>query len=93
MPNPQKDSEKAQAKICIFLVYNAFEHGFLPVHYRSGIFSWHAPRTDADHVVAVTTIVSRERTIRSSALIGILWGLGIPSLFLSSGRSLFYLAW
>src|ERR1700741_2130152 len=32
--------------------------------------------TDADHVVAVTTIVSRERTIRSAALIGVLWGLG-----------------
>lgn len=31
---------------------------------------------DADHVVAVTTIVSRERTIRHAALIGALWGLG-----------------
>jgi len=32
--------------------------------------------TDADHVVAVTTIVSRERSIRSAVLIGVLWGLG-----------------
>src|SRR5437867_12754691 len=31
---------------------------------------------DADHVVAVTTIVSREHTIRSAAVIGVLWGLG-----------------
>jgi high-affinity nickel-transport protein len=31
---------------------------------------------DADHVVAVTTIVSRERTLWSAGLIGGLWGLG-----------------
>jgi len=32
--------------------------------------------TDPDHVIAVTTIVSRQRSIRHAALIGILWGLG-----------------
>jgi hypothetical protein len=32
--------------------------------------------TDPDHVVAVTTIVSRERRLLSSSLIGALWGLG-----------------
>jgi len=32
--------------------------------------------TDPDHVVAVSTIVSRQRSIRSSATIGLLWGLG-----------------
>lgn len=32
--------------------------------------------TDADHVVAVSTIVSRERRIRSAACIGALWGAG-----------------
>lgn len=32
--------------------------------------------TDPDHVVAVTTIVSRERTLRGAALIGSLWGAG-----------------
>ncbi len=32
--------------------------------------------TDADHVVAVSTIVSRERTLRAAAPIGVLWGLG-----------------
>jgi high-affinity nickel-transport protein len=32
--------------------------------------------TDADHVVAVSTIVSRERRIRSAAWIGALWGTG-----------------
>lgn len=32
--------------------------------------------TDADHVVAVSTIVSRERRITSAAIIGALWGAG-----------------
>jgi high-affinity nickel-transport protein len=32
--------------------------------------------TDADHVVAVTTIVSRDRSLRGAAVIGSLWGLG-----------------
>jgi ABC-type nickel/cobalt efflux system permease component RcnA len=32
--------------------------------------------TDPDHVIAVTTIVSRERKLGSAALVGVLWGLG-----------------
>jgi high-affinity nickel-transport protein len=32
--------------------------------------------TDADHVIAVSTIVSRERAVRSAVFIGALWGLG-----------------
>jgi hypothetical protein len=32
--------------------------------------------TDADHVVAITTIVSRERSFRRAAWIGGLWGVG-----------------
>jgi high-affinity nickel-transport protein len=32
--------------------------------------------TDADHVVAVTAIVSRERTLGRAARIGALWGVG-----------------
>jgi len=32
--------------------------------------------TDADHVVAISTIVSRQRGIRSAAFIGSVWGLG-----------------
>jgi high-affinity nickel-transport protein len=41
-----------------------------------GFFLGMRHATDADHVVAVTTIVSRERKIGGAALIGILWGLG-----------------
>jgi len=32
--------------------------------------------TDADHVVAVSTIVSKQRSIRNAAFIGSVWGLG-----------------
>ena len=34
------------------------------------------PATDADHVVAVSTIVSRERSLASAASIGLMWGVG-----------------
>lgn len=32
--------------------------------------------TDADHVVAVSAIASRERSVRSALLVGVSWGLG-----------------
>jgi ABC-type nickel/cobalt efflux system permease component RcnA len=32
--------------------------------------------TDADHVVAISTIVSRQRSIRNAAFIGLVWGMG-----------------
>ncbi len=32
--------------------------------------------TDPDHVVAVTTLVAREKTLRTAAPIGVVWGLG-----------------
>ncbi len=32
--------------------------------------------TDADHVVAISTIVSKQRSIRNAAIIGSIWGLG-----------------
>ncbi len=32
--------------------------------------------TDADHVVAISTIVTKQRSVRGAALIGSLWGLG-----------------
>lgn len=32
--------------------------------------------TDADHVVAVSTIVSRAKTLRGAVLVGSLWGMG-----------------
>jgi high-affinity nickel-transport protein len=49
--------------------------------------------TDPDHVIAVTTIVSRQRSIRHAGLIGILWGLGhtITILFVGAAIILFNL--
>lgn len=32
--------------------------------------------TDADHVVAVTTIVARERNLKKAAMVGMSWGIG-----------------
>lgn len=41
--------------------------------------------TDADHVVAISTIVSRERRIGSAAWIGALWGAGHTLTILAVG--------
>jgi ABC-type nickel/cobalt efflux system permease component RcnA len=41
-----------------------------------GLFLGMRHSTDADHVVAVSTITSRERSVGQGALIGILWGVG-----------------
>jgi len=41
-----------------------------------GFFLGMRHSTDPDHVVAVSTIVSRQGSVRSSAMIGLLWGLG-----------------
>ena len=41
-----------------------------------GFFVGMRHATDADHVVAIATIVSRERSVAGSALIGAAWGVG-----------------
>ena len=41
-----------------------------------GFFLGMRHATDADHVIAISTIVSRQRSMRSAAMIGALWGLG-----------------
>jgi hypothetical protein len=41
-----------------------------------GFFLGMRHATDADHVIAVTTIVSRQRNVRGAALTGIFWGVG-----------------
>ena len=47
--------------------------------------------TDADHVVAVTTIVSRERRVWASSLVGALWGLGhTVTIFVVGGMILLF---
>jgi hypothetical protein len=44
--------------------------------------------TDADHVVAIATIVSRQRTLRGSALIGAAWGIGHTLTILVVGTAI-----
>jgi len=41
-----------------------------------GFFLGMRHATDADHVIAISTIVTRQRTVRGGVLIGGLWGLG-----------------
>lgn len=44
--------------------------------------------TDPDHVIAVSTIVSRERRIQTAALIGMLWGAGHTFTILVAGGAI-----
>jgi high-affinity nickel-transport protein len=53
-----------------------------------GFFLGMRHATDPDHVVAVTTIVSRERTMLHAAVIGILWGVGHTFTILSVGSAI-----
>ncbi len=53
-----------------------------------GFFLGMRHATDPDHVVAVTTIVSRERTLLHATLIGALWGLGHTFTILAVGTAI-----
>jgi high-affinity nickel-transport protein len=53
-----------------------------------GFFLGMRHATDPDHVIAVTTIVSRQRSIRHAALIGALWGLGHTITILVVGSAI-----
>lgn len=44
--------------------------------------------TDPDHVIAVTTIVSRQQSIKHAGLIGILWGFGHTITILIVGSAI-----
>ncbi len=53
-----------------------------------GFFLGMRHATDSDHVVAVTTIVSRQRTIGSAAWTGIFWGIGHSLTLLAIGGAI-----
>lgn len=56
-----------------------------------GFFLGMRHATDPDHVIAVTTIVSRERRVGRAAGIGILWGLGhMVTIFVVGGAILLF---
>jgi cytochrome c biogenesis protein CcdA len=46
------------------------------------------PATDADHVVAVTAIVARERKLSRAAWVGALWGIGHTLALLAAGGAI-----
>jgi high-affinity nickel-transport protein len=48
----------------------------LPSVILLGFFLGMRHATDPDHVIAISTIVSREPLVRNAALIGIIWGIG-----------------
>src|SRR3984893_7654139 len=58
-----------------------------------GFFLGMRHATDPDHVIAVSTIVSRERSLSHAGLIGALWGLGhtITIVLVGAGIILFNL--
>ncbi len=58
-----------------------------------GFFLGMRHATDSDHVVAVTTIVSRERTPRAALWIGALWGLGHTATILTVGGAIVLFGW
>ena len=58
-----------------------------------GFFLGMRHATDPDHVIAVTTIVSRQRTTAGAALIGALWGVGHTLTILVVGAGIILLGW
>jgi high-affinity nickel permease len=53
-----------------------------------GFFLGMRHATDPDHVIAVSTIVSRERSIAKAGLIGILWGCGHTLTIVAVGSAI-----
>lgn len=58
-----------------------------------GFFLGMRHATDADHVIAVTTIVARHRTVKGAATIGAVWGLGHTLTILVVGGGIILLGW
>ncbi len=53
-----------------------------------GFFLGMRHATDADHVIAVTTIVSRQRSVLAAAWTGVLWGIGHTLTILAVGSAI-----
>jgi high-affinity nickel-transport protein len=53
-----------------------------------GFFLGMRHATDPDHVIAVTTIVSRQRSVKHAAIIGALWGVGHTLTILLVGSAI-----
>lgn len=53
-----------------------------------GFFLGMRHATDPDHVIAVTTIVSRQRSVKHAAVIGAMWGIGHTLTILLVGSAI-----
>jgi high-affinity nickel-transport protein len=58
-----------------------------------GFFLGMRHATDSDHVVAVTTIVSRARSARAALWVGALWGFGHSATILLVGGAIVLFGW
>ncbi len=58
-----------------------------------GFFLGMRHATDSDHVIAVTTIVSRARSARAALWVGALWGLGHSATILTFGGAIVLFGW
>jgi high-affinity nickel permease len=58
-----------------------------------GFFLGMRHATDSDHVLAVSTIVSRERTPLAALWIGALWGLGHSATIITVGGAIVLFGW
>ena len=58
-----------------------------------GFFLGMRHATDPDHVIAVTTIVARHRTIKDASLFGALWGVGHTLTIVAVGGAIVLLGW
>lgn len=66
--------------------------GILPIA-ALGFFLGMRHATDPDHVIAVSTIVARHRTVTGASLIGALWGVGHTLTILVVGGGIILFGW
>src|SRR6266542_1477856 len=60
----------------------------LPIAFVASLLLGMRHATDADHIIAVTTIVNRERMAWRSSQIGVMWGLGHSLTILVAGGAI-----
>src|SRR3954462_3700956 len=58
-----------------------------------GFFLGMRHATDSDHVIAVTTIVSRAKSARAALWVGALWGFGHSAPILTVGGAIVLFGW
>ncbi len=65
----------------------------IPVAFATSLLLGMRHATDADHLVAVSTIVTRERSMRGATGIGAMWGLGHTVTLLVVGGAIVLFQW